>query len=68
MPTYVFHLHDGAAVSPRTETVEAHDDQEARGLAELRLMLSSDFTHVEVERDGAELLRLHRDSQSPHQR
>ena len=66
MPTYVFRLHDGAAVSPRTENVEADDDQEAHALAELRLMLTAAFTHVEVERDGVELLRLHRDSQAPH--
>jgi hypothetical protein len=65
MPTYIFHLHDGPAVAPRTESVEAHDDQEARSLAELRLTLSSAFTHVEVERDGVELERLHRDSKDP---
>lgn len=65
MPTYVFHLHDGPAVDPRTESVEARDDEEARALAELRLTLSSGFTHVEIERGGVELCRLHRDSQQP---
>jgi len=65
MPTYVFHLHDGPEHPPRTETVEAHDDHEARSLAELRLTLSSAFKHVEVEREGVELLRLHRDSEGP---
>ncbi|WP_419755957.1 hypothetical protein [Brevundimonas sp.] len=65
MPTYIFHLHDGPAVAPNTESVEAHDDQEARSLAELRLILSSAFTHVEIERDCVELARLHRDSQGP---
>ncbi|CAN5253063.1 hypothetical protein BH10PSE1_BH10PSE1_22630 [soil metagenome] len=63
MPTYVFHLHDGPDVDPRTERVEASDDEEARALADLRLTLSSAFTHVEVERDGEELFRMQRDSQ-----
>jgi len=65
MPTYVFHLHDGPSVPPRTEQVEARDDEEACALAELRLTLSSAFKHVEVERDGVEIRRLHRDSGSP---
>ena len=65
MPTYVFHLHDGPDIPPRTESVEASDDREARTLAELRLTLSSAFTHVEVQRDGVELARLHRDSEAP---
>ena len=65
MPTHVIHLHDGPAVPPRSEQVEARDDGEARSLAELRLMLSSAFTHVEVDREGSELFRLHRDSGSP---
>jgi len=47
--------------------VEASDDQEARSLAELRLTLSSAFKHVEVERDGVELVRLHRDSEQPRE-
>ena len=65
MPIYIFHLHDGPAVPPRAESVQASDDVEARTLAELRLKLSSAFTHVEVERDGVEICRLHRDSGTP---
>ena len=63
MPTYVFRLHDGPAVAPRSENVEAHDDTEARDLAGLRLTLNSAFTHVQVEKDGRELFSLKRDSQ-----
>ncbi len=63
MPTFVFRLHDGPEVEPVLETVRALDEQDARHLAELRLMLSRDFTHVEVHRDGQELFRLRRDSQ-----
>jgi hypothetical protein len=65
MPSYTFHLHDGPTVPPRTEHVEAQDDIEARSLADLRLTLSSAFTHIEVDRDGKELFRLHRDSGEP---
>jgi hypothetical protein len=65
MPNYVFHLHDGPEHPPRREVVEAADDTEARALAELRLMLSSAFKHVDVERNDVELFRLHRDSEGP---
>jgi len=67
MPIYLFHLHDGPDVPPRTERVEARDDAEARNLAELRLKLSAAFQHVEVERNGVELARLHRDSGAPRE-
>lgn len=61
MPTYVFHLHDGPTVPPQEETVEASDLDQARDLAEMRLLLSGQFTHIEVMLDGEEQLRLKRD-------
>lgn len=61
MPTYVFHMHDGASVAPQAEAVEATDIHQARDLAEMRLLLSNQFTHVEVFQEGRELLRLKRD-------
>lgn len=61
MPTYVFHLHDGPLVPPQEESVEATDLEQARDLAEMRLLLSNQFTHVEVLQDGEERLRLKRD-------
>jgi hypothetical protein len=61
MPTYVFHLHDGPSVPPQEESVEATDIDQARDLAEMRLLLSSQFTHVNVLLDGEEKLRLRRD-------
>jgi len=61
MPTYVFHLHDGPAVPPREEAVEATDLAQARDLAEMRLLLSNQFTHIEVLLDGEERVRLKRD-------
>lgn len=61
MPTYVFHLHDGPTVPPREELFEATDLDQARDLAEMRLLLSNQFTHVEVLLDGEEHLRMKRD-------
>ncbi len=65
MPNYVFRLHDGPTVAPTSENVAAADDQEARDLAQLRLTLSSAFTHVDVYHAGREVVRLKRDSQKP---
>lgn len=65
MPTYIFRLHDGPLITPTLETVAAIDDEDARDLAHLRLVLSTDYTHVEVHHDGRELFRLQRDSQRP---
>ena len=64
MADYDVHLHDGVGVEPVTETVTASDQVEMRALAEMRLLLSSDFTHVEVFLDGVEQFRLVRDSQA----
>ena len=47
------------------EIVAARDDQEARSLAELRLLLSSDFTSIAVRRDGKPRFELHRDTSRP---
>lgn len=61
MPTYVFQLHDGPSERPSEETVEATDLDQARDLAEMRLLLGNQFTHVEVLQDGEQRLRLKRD-------
>jgi len=61
MPTYVFHLHDGPTVKPQEESVEATYLDQVRDLAEMRLLLGSQFTHVEVLLNGEEQLRLKRD-------
>lgn len=61
MPTYVFHLHDGPSVAPQEESVDATDIDQARDLAEMRLLLSNQFTHVNVLLDGEKKLGLKRD-------
>lgn len=46
------------------EKVAARDDDEARSLAELRLLLSGDFSSIAVRKGGKARFELHRDS--PH--
>lgn len=60
MPSYVFHLHDGVSAELRDETIDAADLEEARDLARIRLLLSTEFTHVEVYSQGHQCLRLDR--------
>ena len=45
-----------------TEVVVACDDIEARSLAELRLLLSNEFSAIAVFREGQPRFELHRDS------
>lgn len=46
------------------ETVAARDDDEARSLAELRLLLSGEFSSIAVRKGGKIRFELRRDS--PH--
>lgn len=61
MPDYCFHLHPVGAVKPELETVSAHDDEEARTLAQMRLLLSAAFSSVTVSRSGMEPMNFSRD-------
>ena len=61
MPDYHFHLKlsDGDAEGD-FEQVVAEDDDEARSLAELRLLMTRGVAEVVVLRSGVELLHLDR--------
>lgn len=61
MADYVFQTDD-VRHHRATERVVARDDIEARSLAELRLLLSGDFSAVAVFREGRRRFELHRDS------
>ena len=63
MPEYRIYLHDGPDTPPATETIFAEDDEEAIVLGEMRLLLSSAFTHVVVSLDGSVVGAPKRDSQ-----
>ncbi len=63
MPDYRIYLHDGPDTPPTTETFSAKDHAEALSLGELRLLLTSTFTHAVVSLDGQVVGSLKRDSQ-----
>lgn len=63
MPDYRVFLHDGPDTSPTAETIAARDDAEALVLAEMRLLLTNQFTHAVVSQDGRSVGALKRDSQ-----
>ena len=62
MPMYQLHFraHDTADVA---EGLDAVDDDEARSLTELRLLMTPGLSAVTLMRSGVEILRLHRDGQ-----
>ena len=64
MPDYRIYLHDGPDIPPAAETLTAIDHEEALALAELRLLLSSAFTHAVVSLEGQVVGALKRDSQA----
>lgn len=63
MPDYRIYLHDGPDNPPVTETFLAHDDVEALALGEMRLLLTTEFTHAVVLQDRRRVGSLRRDSQ-----
>lgn len=61
MTSYLFKLYTTPDGEPVTELANAQDDEEARDLAELRLLLTGGLLRVSVHRDGEEVLILTRD-------
>jgi hypothetical protein len=62
MPRYVFRLHDGRDAPPVCEEVDASDDRDAADLAQMRLLLTRDYTHALVYRGAQKVADLVRDS------
>ena len=62
MPLYEFRLELQGAAEPVCEQVQAIDIDEARSLAELRLLLTHGMERVTVSHFGAEILQLERDA------
>lgn len=61
MPDYHFQLQPSGPNAPEHESVQAQDDEEARTLAEMRLLLGAAFDGVTVTRDGMQAFQLVRD-------
>ncbi|MES2862254.1 MAG: hypothetical protein V4701_12330 [Pseudomonadota bacterium] len=64
MPRYTFRLHDGPETPPLCEEVDARDDLEAADLAQMRLLLTRDYTHALVYRGDYKIVDMKRDSLS----
>ncbi|WP_428148911.1 hypothetical protein [Brevundimonas sp.] len=62
MPCYVFRLHDGVDTPPIIENVDAFDDRDARDLAQMRLLLTREYTHAHIYRGAYKVAELKRDS------
>ncbi|AQR62677.1 hypothetical protein BZG35_14240 [Brevundimonas sp. LM2] len=62
MPRYKLRLHDGPSRSPLTESIELDGDDDARDIAQVTLLMTRDYSHVEVYRDAALLGSFKRDS------
>ncbi|MDB5420215.1 MAG: transcriptional regulator, Crp/Fnr family [Brevundimonas sp.] len=62
MPEYEFHLRPQGSRTLQCEQVVALDDDEARSLAEMRLLMTRGVCQVTVHRSGLELHRLERDA------
>ena len=62
MPRYLFRLHDGAEKPAIIEDVDAFDDRDARDLAQMRLLLTRDYTHAMIYRGDYKVAELKRDS------
>lgn len=62
MSRFSLRLHYAADRLPAIdEPLDAIDEVEARELAQMRLLLTGDYDHVELRRDGAALGDYHRD-------
>ena len=61
MAEYQFCLRTPGASCAAWELIDAMDDDEARSLAEIRLLLTGDVATVTVFRSGVEMLHVERD-------
>jgi hypothetical protein len=61
MSAYTLRLHYMSGIDPTTEALDAVDETEARELARVRLLLTRDYSHVELHRGGEALHVFSRD-------
>lgn len=50
MPRYKLHLHDGPTAPAVTEVIDVQDDDDAKDLARVTLLMTKAYTHAEVYR------------------
>lgn len=61
MSAYTLRLHYASGISPTDEVLDVIDETEARELARVRLLLTRDYSHVELHRAGEALHVFSRD-------
>ena len=61
MSTFSLRLHHISGIAPTDEVLDALDETEARELARVRLLLTRDYSHVELHRAGEALHVFSRD-------
>jgi hypothetical protein len=62
MPSYTLQLHDGGEHPIISEAVQAADDEEAKELANIHLLLTTEYHYVTVIKDGRLIGKYLRDS------
>ncbi|WP_439471024.1 hypothetical protein [Brevundimonas sp.] len=55
MSTFSLRLHYASGIGPTDEPLDAIDETEARELARVRLLLTRDYSHVELHHGGRAL-------------
>lgn len=61
MSKFTLRLHSAGGRAPVDEPLDALDEVEARELARMRLLLTRDYSRIELSRDGAPIDRFQRD-------
>lgn len=60
MSRYLLRLHDGPNTPPIIEPLDADDEQDARDLAKMRLLLTRDYTHIHIYEGDRQIGEFHR--------
>ncbi|MDQ8027525.1 MAG: hypothetical protein REJ23_02275 [Brevundimonas sp.] len=55
MSAFTLRLHHTSGIDPTVEPLDATDEAEARELAQVRLLLTRDYSRVELHRAGEPL-------------
>lgn len=60
MSRYFLRLYEGLSKQPVNEPLDADDDEDARAFAQMRLLLTRDYTHVHIYEGDRQIDEFHR--------
>ncbi|MBG7615327.1 hypothetical protein IWC96_08530 [Brevundimonas sp. BAL450] len=66
MARFLLRLHDGQKTTPVVEPLDADDAEQAKVLAEIRLLLTNDYTHAHIYEGDRQVAELNRFRQGPN--